>query len=116
MIEVDDIRVFVPSKDYAISKSFYQKLVIRVDDVSDHLCFVVNGNVFFFLQDFYNKELAINLMLQLSVVSIDDAYDVISHLEGFGINYEPIKIEHWGKVNYLWGPSGELLHVTEFNH
>ena len=24
-----------------------------------------------------------------------------------------IEQQHWGSVFYLWGPSGELLHITE---
>lgn len=31
------------------------------------------------------------------------------------IKYEPIKVEHWGIVIYLWGSSGELWQVTEVN-
>lgn len=54
-------------------------------------------------------------MFQLIVPNIDDAFKVISSLEGFDIRYEPIKQERWGQVVYLWGPSGELWHVTELS-
>ena len=55
-------------------------------------------------------------MFQLSVLDINEAFEVISNLDGFNIKYEAIKTEHWGKVVYLWGPSGELWHVTEFSN
>ena len=114
-MNVDDIRVFVPSKEYETSKSFYLFLGFTMEYVSDELSLFENGECSFFLQKLYNKELAENLMFQLSVIDIQEAYDVISKLEGFDIKYEGIKNERWGKVVYLWGPSGELWHVTEFS-
>ena len=115
-MKVSDIRVFIPSKDYEVSKSFYQALGFKMDYASDELSIFENGDNTFFLSNTYNEDLATNLMLQLSVVDIDEAFTVISNLSGFDIKYEPIKNEHWGKVIYLWGPSGELWHVTEFSN
>jgi len=31
------------------------------------------------------------------------------------VRADPPKREAWGKVIYLWGPSGELWHFTERN-
>lgn len=115
-MKVDDIRAFIPSKDYEISKSFYKALGFKMDYVTDDLSLFENGECSFFLQHFYNEQLAKNLMLQLSVLDIDEAYEIISNLDRFNIKYEPIKIEHWGKVIYLLGPSGELWHVSEFSN
>jgi len=50
-----------------------------------------SGDCSFFLQRFYNEELANNLMIQLSMIDINDAFKVISGLESFGIKYEPTK-------------------------
>jgi predicted enzyme related to lactoylglutathione lyase len=116
LVKVDDIRVFIPSKDYEISKSFYQALGFKMDYSTDDLSLFENGECTFFLQRFYNEDLAKNLMFQLSVLDINEAFEIISSLDGFDIKYEPIKTEHWGKVVYLWGPSGELWHVTEFSN
>jgi hypothetical protein len=52
-------------------------------------------------------------MLQLVVADIDAAFTFISQLELSDIRYTEIKKEAWGKVVYLWGPSGELWHITE---
>jgi hypothetical protein len=49
------------------------------------------------------------------VSDIGKTLEVISKIEGFNIKFNPVKDEPWGKVIYLWGPSGELWHVTEFN-
>jgi len=113
-MQVDDIRVFIPSKDYEVSRLFYQALGFKMDDVSDDLTLFENGDCFFFLQRFYNKELANNLVLQLSVLDINEAYEKIASLKGFEFKYDPIQEERWGKVICLWGPSGELWQITEF--
>lgn len=115
-LKVDDIRVFIPSKDYLISQGFYQALGFKMDYVSEDLSLFTQGECSFFLQRFYLAEFANNLMLQLSVADINQAFALISALEGFAIKYQPIKTEPWGKVIYLWGPAGELWHVTQFNH
>lgn len=115
-MKFNSIRVFIPSKNYEISKSFYQALGFQMNYVTDDLSLFENGECTFYLQRFYNEELAKNLMFQLSVLDINEAFDVISNLGNFDIKYEPIKIEPWGKVVYLWGPSGELWHVTEFSN
>lgn len=54
-------------------------------------------------------------MLQLIVPDIEEAFATVSSIKLKGIRYEPIKSEPWGKVIYLWGPSGELWHITELN-
>jgi hypothetical protein len=113
-MKVDDIRVFIPSKNYEVSQSFYQALGFKMDYVSDELSLFENGDCFFFLQRFYNEELANNLVLQLSVIDINEAYKTITELKGFEIKFEPIREERWGKVIFLWGPSGELWQITEF--
>ena len=114
-MRVDDIRVFIPAKDYQKSQKFYQALGFNMQFVSEELSLFDSGDCYFFLQRFYHKEFAENLMLQISVLDINQAWDTISQLKEFDIRFEPIKQERWGKVIYLWGPSGELLHVTEFN-
>lgn len=113
-MQVDDIRAFVPSKNYSVSKSFYHALGFEMDYVSEDLTLFTNGECSFFLQRFYNQTFANNLMLQLSVLDIAHAYATLSNLTGFDIRFEPIKEEPWGKVMSLWGPSGELWQITEF--
>lgn len=121
-MKVDDIRVFIPSKDYQVSQTFYQAMGFNMEFVTEDLSLFTNGDCSFFLTRLYNKEFATNLMFQLSVLDIDEAFATISAIQnnvlkkGFKLKtkYDPIKTEPWGKVIYLWGPSGELWHVTQF--
>ena len=115
-MQIADIRVFVPSRDYKISQRFYQAMGFNMELAGDDLSIFNKGSCTFLLQKFFNQELANNLMLQLIVLDIQEAFVTISSIKGFDIEYQPIKTEPWGKVIYLWGPSGELWHVTELNH
>jgi len=59
-----------------------------------------------------NPELANNFMLQICVADIQDAFDLCSR-SLHKTKISSIEQQHWGSVFYLWGPSGELLHITE---
>ena len=114
-MNVTDIKVFMPSKNYEISKSFYSEIGFESEFVTDDLTLFQNGSSFLYLQRFYNQDLADNLMLQICVSDIEEAFDVCSSSE-HKTRITPIQQEAWGKVFYLWGPAGELLHITELNH
>ena len=110
-----DIRTFVPSKDYDESRRFYKAIGFSISDAGEELSICQSGSCTFFLQRYYNEEFANNLMLQLIVPDIEEAFAQIVSLHGFNHRFQPIQQEHWGKVVYLWGPAGELWHVTELN-
>lgn len=113
-MKVEDIKVFVPSKDYDLSKLFYKAIGFNLVFESSDLCEFENGDCSFFLQNFYNEELASNLMIQLVVADIDKTFTKLKSMDKFKVKYEPPKKTQWGRVLYLWGPSGELWHITQF--
>lgn len=113
-MNVTDIKVFMPSKDYETSKSFYTEIGFKPEFVTDDLTLFQNGSSFLYLQRFYNQELADNFMLQICVLDIEEALNVCSSSK-HKTRITPIEQKAWGKVFYLWGPAGELLHITEFS-
>ncbi|MBU3016881.1 lactoylglutathione lyase [Paraglaciecola agarilytica] len=108
-----DIRLFIPSKDFAFSQTFYQALGFSRAPVNDQLCIFSQGGCTFFLQNFYNQAFAENLMMQLIVKDINAALKQIENMGELVDKYEPIQQETWGKVIYLSGPAGELWHITQ---
>ncbi|HEY7771775.1 MAG TPA: hypothetical protein VIC26_01230 [Marinagarivorans sp.] len=118
-MEIHEIRLFIPCKDYEKSKIFYAALGFEAESAGDELTiFTKNGCTFFLQNKFYGEEFSQNLMLQLIVKNIDEAYGLVSNLADYDIKlsdikYSEIQEEHWGRVVYLWGPSGELWHITE---
>lgn len=113
-MNVTDIKVFVPSKDYEISKLFYAEIGFKPEFLTDDLTLFQNGSCSLYLQRFYNQELADNFMLQICVSDIEEAFNMCSNSK-HKTRITPIQQEEWGKVFYLWGPAGELLHITEFS-
>lgn len=111
---INNIRVFIPCKDFEASQAFYYGIGFELSPASEELMLCRNGECFVFLQKYYNKEFAENLMLQVCVDDIEEAYRLASNSK-FKAKISEITQEHWGKVFYLWGPSGELLHMTELN-
>lgn len=115
-MQANEIKAFVPSKDYDESRRFYKAWGFAVEAINNDLSVVSSGKCSFFLQRFYNEELAKNLMLQLSVQNIEQAQESIGNIKEFTVKQSPIQNEPWGKVIYLWGPSGELWHITEYKN
>ncbi|MCP8899479.1 hypothetical protein [Gilvimarinus xylanilyticus] len=111
-MDITHIKPFIPSKDYDASKSFYTDIGFRAEHVSDDLTLFQSGKCFFFLQRFYTPKLADNFMLQVCVTDIDAAFSLCKKSE-YKTKITEIQQEHWGQVFYLWGPAGELLHITE---
>ncbi len=114
-MDATNIKPFVPSKDYDISKAFYADIGFRSEYVTDDLTLFQSGECFFFLQRFYIPDLANNFMLQVCVKDIGAAFNLCNKSE-HKTKITEIQQEHWGKVFYLWGPAGELLHITELKH
>ncbi len=111
-MQTTNIKAFIPSNDYAVSQRFYTEIGFTPEYVSNDLTLFQNGECVFFLQRFYNQELARNFMLQICVTDIQDAYNLCAKSTS-KTKITPIQQEPWGKVFYLWGPSDELLHITQ---
>ena len=65
-----EVKAFVPSKDFALSKRFYQDLGFNLGLSSNELAYLHRGNSSFLLQNFYVKEHADNFMMHLLVENV----------------------------------------------
>jgi catechol 2,3-dioxygenase-like lactoylglutathione lyase family enzyme len=116
--EIVALRPFVPSKDFAESKRFYQALGFAITLEDPPIAILKYGSFSFLLQDFYIKELAENFMLQLMVRNVTTWWarvEAAKLIENFGVKIaKPPAIQPWGmKVAFLSDPSGVLWHVAE---
>lgn len=114
-MNIKNIRTFLPSKDFLVSKQFYLELGFQIlwED-KDYIIFGTSENNFF-LQNGYNKDWAENMMIQLHVDDLDALYEIAVNLID---TYEGTKIKeiftaHYGRTFHLIGPAGELWHMTE---
>src|SRR2546423_2854330 len=62
-MSVIEIKAFVPARDFALSKRFYEDLGFTIKWSSDDLAYVQHGNASFLLQNFYVPEHAGNFMI-----------------------------------------------------
>lgn len=111
-------RPFLPTKELALSKRFYQTLGFEMLlDGADVTIFRA-GRGEFLLQARYVEEWAENAMMQLMVDDLDDWWRHIQSLDlpaAFGV--APPKapaLQPWGlRVAYLVDPAGVLWHVAQ---
>jgi catechol 2,3-dioxygenase-like lactoylglutathione lyase family enzyme len=118
MEQILAIRAFVPARDYAVSKRFYQALGFVLTHDDPHVSFLKLNDFSFILQNFYKPEMAENLMLQILVRDVDrwwQGIDGARLVAEFAVK-PPVapSVQAWGmKVGFIHDPSGVLWHVAE---
>jgi uncharacterized glyoxalase superfamily protein PhnB len=110
-------RPFVPAKDFARSRSFYEALGFTKLLDGEVAIFGV-GETMFILQNYYQQAWAENFMMQLMVDDLEAWWTHIQSLDlpgRFGVSPpKPPRLQPWGlRVAYVCDPSGVLWHVAE---
>lgn len=111
------MRPFVPAKDFALSKRFYEALGFEKLLDGDVAIFGI-GVTSFILQNYFQKEWAENFMMQLMVDDLDAWWQHIETLDlqrNFGVSKpKPPAVQPWGlRIAFVFDPSGVLWHVAE---
>ena len=116
--KINNLRSFVPSKDYEQSRVFYKKLGFEETYYSEGLAVFQIGDFSFYLQNFYNKNFAENYMMFLEVDNVDDFWKYLESLnlekEFPMIRLRAPKTEDWGRECILIDPTGVLWHFAAF--
>ena len=110
-------RPFLPAKDFAVSKAFYETLGFE-KLLDGEVAIFRAGAGEFILQRYYQKEWAENFMMQLMVDDLDSWWAHISDLDlsaRFDVPQpKPPAVQPWGlRLAYVVDPSGVLWHVAE---
>ncbi|GGD15568.1 VOC family protein [Aureimonas glaciei] len=112
------LRPFVPARDYEQSRQFYEALGFVAGFATDRMTVMAHGDDGFLLQNFYQKDLAENLMIQLSIRDLaawwqQHAPEQVAERFGSKAPARPA-LQPWGLVvGFVHDPSGVLWHVTE---
>lgn len=120
MIEnVKSIRPFIGSKDFDVSRNFYQDLGFEETTLGGNMSVFRTGKFSFYLQKAYVKDWVDNTMIFLEVENVDAFWENLLKLN-LTATYEnvrisPIKTLDWGKECFIHDPCGILWHVGEFN-
>jgi hypothetical protein len=117
-LKVKELMAFVPAgSDYQMEIQFYEALGFTVGWKSEELAILKIGNFRFFLQNFENKEMQNNFMMDLEVENLDHWWNKISSLnlpEKFpGTRAKAPEDYPWGKREiHLITPAGILWHIA----
>ncbi len=114
----ESARPFLPARDFARSKAFYEALGFTVELDSDDVAIYRIGATSFLLQRHYQQEWAENVMMQLLVDDLDAWWPWIESLDlptRFGVPAPtPPAMQPWGlRIAYVVDPSGVLWHVAQ---
>ncbi len=112
-----ELKAFIPSKDFELSKNFYELMGFTKASDTNGIAYFNHGNCSFLLQDFYAKELADNLMMHLLVEDIGAWHQQITEArltEKFGTKVSQITKQPWGMLDFIVGdPSGVLWRIGQ---
>lgn len=118
---IHDVRPFIGSQDFDLSRDFYKALGWVNTYDSDDLRVMTLGAHSFYLQNYYQKEWCDNTMLHVSVPNVDEWFAFArtafenSRLHECGRISEKPKTEGYGRVFHVWDPSGVLIHFAQFS-
>ena len=119
MPEARDIKVFVPSKNFEESLTYYLALGWKQNWKDDSLAELELGGTRFYLQKYYQKGWANNFMMYINVNDAQEWYEHITEvLAEHNYKYarvKPPKEEPHAIVTYAWDPCGVLLHFAQEN-
>ena len=115
---VNDLKAFVPAKDFVLASQFYLDLGFERRWGSAELAAFEIGAFRFLLQNFYVEQWAANCMMHLMVENTEHWW---AHLERIGLRNtypgvmaKPPTVQPWGlRVLYLSDPSGVLWHIAD---
>ena len=115
---VSELKTFVGSKNYELSRDFYVALGFGLNWDEGNLAELQLGECKFFLQRYYQKQWCNNSMLHMTVADANAWYQHIINVLGEGkygaarVN-EPKEEGYGALVTHFWDPSGVLWHLAQ---
>src|SRR6478752_6259138 len=112
------IRPFIGSKDFEISRRFYNDLGFRESILAPNFSYFESKGIGFYLQDANVKDWIDNTMLFLEVEDVHqfwiDLLDLNLPSKYENVRLTPIREMDWGRECFIHDPSGILWHIGEF--
>jgi catechol 2,3-dioxygenase-like lactoylglutathione lyase family enzyme len=116
-MSVVEIKAFVPSKDFALSKRFYQDFGFNLGWSSDQLAYLHHGSSSFLLQNFYMREHADNFMMHLLVENVEAWWRHVQDIglaAKYGVKVDPPEDRPWGIRDFVVvDPTGVLWRIGQ---
>jgi uncharacterized glyoxalase superfamily protein PhnB len=112
-----EIKAFIPTKDYALSKQFYEAIGFICAFSDDEIAYFHFGECSFLLQNFHVVEHTQNCMMHLLVENVDDwhAHVVKERIaERFSVRIDTPQDQPWAMRDFvMFDPSGVLWRIAQ---
>lgn len=116
-LRVTEIKAFVPSKDFEVSKQFYKDLGFTMASEGGGIAYFHFGHVSFLLQDFCAESLAENFMMHILVEDVDSWWNHVQTsgvLSKYGVKVTSLEAQPWRMRDFcLYDPSGVLWRIGQ---
>ena len=116
-LRVTEIKAFVPSKDFEVSKQFYKDLGFTMASEGGGIAYFHFGYVSFLLQDFCAESLAENFMMHILVEDVDSWWNHVQAsgvLSKYGVKVTSLEAQPWRMRDFcLYDPSGVLWRIGQ---
>lgn len=116
-LKVTEIKAFVPSKNFALSKQFYQDLGFTLASEGGGVAYFHFGHVSFLLQDFCAESLAENFMMHILVEDVNAWWNHVQAsgvLAKYGVSVTEPEDQPWRMRDFcLCDPSGVLWRIGQ---
>ena len=116
--KVAEIKPFIGSRDYEVSKAFYQAIGWNLVFDSPDIAELQLGENHVYLQRYYERKWCENSMLHITVEDAQAWYDRIkavldNHKYGAARADAPRMQSYGALVTFVWDPVGILLHFAQ---
>lgn len=116
-MELHRLIPFIPAKDYYHSSEFYQAMGFTQLFIAQEFSEMKSNHLSFYLQDYYVKALADNLMFEIKVEHLHEFHE---HMKKIVVSFPDAKVSEISQRDHglefnIWDPSGVLWIVTPAN-
>ena len=112
-----EAKAYVPSRDFALSKQFYQDFGFGLVWSSEDLAYFRHGKSSFLLQNFYSKKNSDGFMMHLLVEDVEAWWSHIQAMDlafKYGVKVEPPADRSWGLRDFVVvDPTGVLWRIGQ---
>ena len=116
-LRVTEIKAFVPSKDFNLSKQFYKDIGFTMASEGGGVAYFHFDHVSFLLQDFCAEGFAENFMMHILVEDVDAWWNRVhesSVSAKYGVKVSNIESQPWRMRDFcLADPSGVLWRIGQ---
>ena len=116
-LKVTEIKAFVPSKDFELSKQFYKDLGYTLASEGGDIAYFQFGHVSFLLQDYCAVSFAENFMMHILVEDVNAWRNQVKDsgvVAKYGVKMTELEDQPWRMRDFcLYDPSGVLWRIGQ---